>query len=73
MADSGEKFSRASARRAEARYLRARFVWEKNFTGTTAIHFEYKQVSAMEREGNAKRRAKADIAMGIMRGALSEM
>jgi hypothetical protein len=69
MPDSGEKFSPSSARRAEARYLRARHVWEKNFTGTTATHFGYKHVSEAEREANTSRRAKASIAMNIMQRA----
>ncbi|MBY0539677.1 hypothetical protein K2P56_04600 [Patescibacteria group bacterium] len=57
----------------EQRYGRARAVWEKHFTGTTAIHYGYKQVSAEEQLTVAKRRAIADVAMGIMQRALSGM
>lgn len=68
MADSGEKFIAP-----DVRYRKARVIWERNFTGTTAIHFGYKQVPEAERQEVAVKRRRADIAMGIMQRALRGM
>jgi hypothetical protein len=66
--DSGENRLEAAEK-----YSRAKRVWEFNFTGTTAIHFGYKQASAEEKEEVEIRRKRAEIAMGIMHRALREM
>ncbi len=64
MPDSGEKNSLASARRAEARYLRARSVVLK--FRDHAVAFGYKQVSAGQREKALKEFAKTKRAGNIM-------
>lgn len=68
MAFSGERLFTP-----EERYEKARAVWARYFTGTTAIHYGYKQVSDEERLKVSQNRAVADIAMGIMQRAQRAM